>query len=140
MFICSVPGFAVSFIDDWSNREWPSSGSAGADKISDRVKSFFKSMKSINDDRRNHFGKVYMSSLRATILEFCSQCSKANSNQQSGVSSFDRMFAPPQSDASSEMFSFDLRKEIALRELICAVADLDEMFPPNFMKSHFNAM
>jgi Na+-transporting NADH:ubiquinone oxidoreductase subunit NqrE len=50
------------------------------------------------------------------------------------------MFSPPQSEASPEMFSFDLRKEIALRELICAVADLDEMFPPNFMKSHFNAM
>ena len=97
-------------------------------------------MKSLNDERRTQLGKLYTSSLRGTILEFCSQCSKANSNQQSGVSSFDRMFSPPQSEASPEMFSFDLRKEIALRELICAVADLDEMFPPNFMKSHFNAM
>ena len=42
--------------------------------------------------------------------------------------------------ATSETFAIDLRKEVALQELMCAVVDLDEMLPANFMKSHFNAL
>ena len=89
-------------------------------------------MKSLTDDRRNQLSKVYTMSLRANIQEFCEQCTKA--------SSVDRSFAQLQTESSSESFSFDLRKEIALRELICAVSDLDEKFPPNFMKAHFNVL
>ncbi len=117
----------MSFNDDWAAREWAPSGSAVCDKVSDRVKLFFKSMKSLNDDRRNQLSKVYTMTVRASIQEICGQCTKH--------SGFERA-----SDTASDLFSFDPRKEIALRELICAVADLDELFPPNFMKSHFNVM
>jgi hypothetical protein len=49
-------------------------------------------------------------------------------------------FSQLQSESSSESFSFDLRKEVALQELLCAVVDMDELLPAGFMKSHFNAL
>ena len=126
----SVAGFNVSFNDDWASREWPAAGAAGADKVSDKVRSFFKSMKCLNDERRVQLGKVYSQSLRAIIHEFCLQCTKQNKSTAFQT----------QADAAAETFTFDLKKEPALQDLICAVVDFDELLPANFLKSHFHAL
>jgi hypothetical protein len=130
-----VTGFNVAFNDDWTSREWPATGVAGNDKVSDKVKSFFKSMKCLNEERRAQLGKVYSQALRAIIHEFCMQCTK-QPKPLSGVSAAFQT----QADAAAETFTFDLRKEPALHDLICAVVDLDEMLPANFLKSHFHAL
>lgn len=127
-------GFNVSFNNDWVSRELPASGAVAADKVSDKVKSFFKLMKSINDDRRAFLSRVYAQNVRSNILDFCVRCMRQNK------SSAGALLVSSPVDATSETFSFDLRKEVALQEFICAVVDLDEMLPANFMKSHFNAL
>ncbi len=136
----SVTGFNVSFNDDWSSREWPQAGAAGNDKVSDKVKSFFKCMKSLNEERRTQLGKIYSLSLRAIIHEFCMQCTKQTKPAGSLSAGIDRQFFQPPPDAITEAFSFDLRKQPALQDLICAVVDFDEMLPANFLKSHFHAL
>jgi hypothetical protein len=107
---------------------------AGNDKVSDKVKAFFKTMKSINDDRRAYLSKVFSQNLKSNIQDFCMRCTRQNRPNSS------TLFSNSPVDTVSETFSFDLRKEIALQELICAVVDFDEMLPANFMKSHFNAL
>jgi hypothetical protein len=77
-------------------------------------------------------GQVYTQTLRNVIQEFFVQCSRSNSSCIS--------LAEYQSEVGSEVCPFIFRKEFALQEMICAVVDLDELLPTNFMKSHFAAV
>lgn len=124
----------MSFNNDWLSRELPAAAGIGTEKVSDKIKGFFKSMKSLNDDRRAVLSKVYSQNLRSNIQDFCMRCTK-QTKPNLGTS-----FSQLQSESSSESFSFDLRKEVALQELLCAVVDMDELLPAGFMKSHFNAL
>ena len=158
IFCDSTPGFNTSFTNDWAAREWPQLGGAPAPAAASaharidaaafekKKNTMFKVMKSLSDEKRTGLCKVYTQTLRAAIQELCVQCTKQHrSSSSSGSGSGSAVErSPPAAHAdavsASETFAIDLRKEIALQELMCAVFDLDEMLPANFMKSHFNAL